>query len=71
MVRIGEVRFNRHGSSGNIFFIMGGATSILRRVGLKEEAEEMVKRVTSSGSYKEALEIIGEYVRLVEDDDWY
>ena len=68
MVRVGEVRYNRTRPSGNIFSIMGGASKILRMVGRKSDAEAMVSRVTSSQSYEEALAIIGEYVRLVEDD---
>lgn len=68
MVRVGEVRYNRAGPSGNIFSIMGGASKILRTVGRKSDVEAMASRVTSSQSYEEALAIIGEYVRLVEDD---
>ena len=69
MMRVGEVRFNRSGSSGNIFCIMGGASKILRHCGMKDRADEMVNRVTACGSYDEALEVIGEYVRLIEDDE--
>lgn len=68
MVQVGEVRYNRTGPTGNIFSIMGGASKILSTVGRKSAAEDMVNRVTKSGSYEEALAIIGEYVRLVEDD---
>ena len=66
MIRVGEVRFCRNGSSGNVYAIMGGAIKILRRVGMYDKAKEMVDRVTSSGSYDDALKIIGEYVNLVE-----
>ena len=71
-MKIGTVYFDRSGSSGNIFVVMGGASAILRRLGKKDKADEMINRVTSSGSYDEALGIIGEYVNLVEvggDDD--
>ena len=74
MMKIGTVYFDRSGSSGNIYAVMGGASAILRRLDKRDKADEMVKRVTSSGSYDEALGIIGEYVNLVEvggDDDEY
>lgn len=48
---------------GNIYAIMGTAARILRRNGMREEADEMFKRVTSSGSYEEALGIVSEYVQ--------
>ena len=35
---------------------------------MKEQAEEMKKRVCSSGSYEEALGIIGEYVNITSED---
>ena len=65
-MRVGEVSFCRNGSSGNVYCIMGGAIKILRRVGRYDDAKEMVDRVTNSGSYENALSIIGEYVNLVE-----
>lgn len=50
------------GHDGNIFSIMGRASRLLKRAGMREEADEMFKRVTSSGSYDEALRIVSEYV---------
>ena len=50
------------GEDGNIFAIMGRASGLLKEAGQKAEAEEMINRVTSSGSYDEALGIISEYV---------
>lgn len=50
------------GEDGNIFAIMGRASGLLKEAGQKAEAEEMIGRVTSSGSYDEALGIISEYV---------
>lgn len=50
------------GSNGNIFNLLGIAGKALKANGMKEEADEMYKRVTSSGSYYEALGIITEYV---------
>lgn len=63
------------GQDGNIFNLIGIAARTLRENGMREEATEMTKRVTSSGSYSEALGIIGEYVHITsvdedEDEDW-
>ena len=50
------------GHDGNIFAIMGTAAGLLRRAGMKDEAAEMIDRVTSCGDYNKALNIISEYV---------
>ena len=50
------------GRDGNIFSILGRAARLLKGAGQKDQAEEMFRRVTSSGSYEEALHIISEYV---------
>ena len=42
------------GEDGNIFNLMGIASRILKKAGLREEAEEMIKRIQNSGSYHEA-----------------
>ena len=60
------VCFDRLGESGNIFWIMGQASRELKNFGRNDEANEMIERVTHSGSYSEALQIIGEYVVLAE-----
>lgn len=52
------------GEDGNIFFIMGRAQKVLRRIGKGSEAEEMVNRVYASDSYSKALGIIQEYVNF-------
>lgn len=56
------------GENGNIFNLAGIAAGTLREHGLKEQAEEMKSRVCSSGSYEEALCIIGEYVNFTSGD---
>lgn len=53
------------GQDGNIFNLAGIAERAMRKHGLAEQAEEMKGRVFSSGSYTEALSIIGEYVSIV------
>ena len=50
------------GQDGNIFGIMGQASRLLKRAGMKEQADEMFNRVTACGDYHEALNIISEYV---------
>ena len=59
------------GQDGNIFNLMGIASKTLRRNGMADEAKEMVSRITASGSYYEALNIIEEYVNItsVNDED--
>ena len=46
----------------NIFAILGRASALLKRAGMKDQADEMFQRVTASGSYEQALNIISEYV---------
>lgn len=53
------------GEDGNIFNLMARAARTLRENDLSEEAKEMRERITSSGSYDEALGIIGEYVNII------
>lgn len=48
---------------GNIFSIMGRASALLREAGQGDQAKEMAGRVTSAGSYDEALRIVSEYVQ--------
>lgn len=53
------------GQDGNIFNLMGIASRTLKRNGMRDEAEEMVDRITNgASSYDEALCIIGEYVNI-------
>ena len=59
------------GCDSNIFNLMGIASRTLKQNGMADEAKEMCSRVTSSGSYCEALNIIGEYVNITGDDEEY
>lgn len=54
------------GQDGNIFHLVGIAARTLREHGLKDLAKEMTDRVFASGSYGEALCIIGEYVNITD-----
>lgn len=57
------------GEDGNIFYLVGIAAKTLRRNGMSAEATEMTAKVFGSGSYEEALGIIGEYVNITSVDD--
>lgn len=54
------------GADGNIFNIMGIASKSLKRSGLHEGSEEMIKRITNSKSYDDALCIVQDYIDPVE-----
>jgi len=56
------------GANGNIFNLMGIASRTLKAAGMREQANQMYQRITASGSYGEALNIIGEYVNFTEAD---
>ena len=57
------------GQDGNIFNLVGIASRTLKRNGLSAEAAEMTEKVFNSGSYEEALDIIGEYVNITSIDE--
>ena len=57
------------GQDGNVFNIIGIASRTLKENGMSEEAKEMSSRVFASGSYAEALSIIGEYVNITSSED--
>ena len=50
------------GDNENIFSVLGAASRLLCRVGMKQEAAEMKERVWSCHSYEEARAIIDDYV---------
>lgn len=60
-----ELIYDSRGESGNIFWILGQVRRILqqRRITAYNELWERVQR---AGSYKEALDIIGEEVTLID-----
>lgn len=57
------------GEDGNVFNLLGIASKTLRRNGMAEQAVEMRDRICASGSYDEALCIIGEYVNITDSDE--
>ena len=54
------------GADGNIFNLMGIASRTLKEHGMAEEAKEMCQRVRESGSYYDALAIMGESFSLMK-----
>lgn len=57
------------GEDGNIFNLMGIASRTLRDHGMGEQAKEMSERIRASGSYDEALNVIGEYVNITSAEE--
>ena len=57
------------GQDGNVFNLIGIASRTLRRNGMAGQAKEMTDRAFASGSYHEALNIIGEYVNITSVDE--
>ena len=51
------------GQDGNIFYILGRATALLRRNGFADEISEMTNRVTACTCYNEALVVISGFVQ--------
>ena len=52
------------GEDGNVFNLIGKVSKTLKRAGQPERAREMAERTFKSGSYNEALAIMGEYVEI-------
>ena len=59
--------YESNGPTANIFSIIGNCQKILKKQNRPEEAKEVFTRVNNSQSYEEALEIIGEYVELIDE----
>lgn len=53
------------GTDGNVFALIGKASTALKDTGLKDEAKEMTNKVFACGSYNEALQIIMNYVEVI------
>ena len=56
------------GADGNVFNLIGICSRALKTAGYHEKALEMANRVTSSGSYEEALAIMCEYIEPVDQN---
>ncbi len=57
------------GQDGNIFNLMGIAARTLRENDMEDKAKEMCERIYDSGSYDNALCILGEYVNITAMDE--
>ena len=59
------VEFDPHGHSGNIYWILGEVSKIMRRQQRIIAFNDLRDRVFEAQSYEEALKIIGEEVTLI------
>ena len=62
-----KVIFDRNGETGNIFYIMGMTYASLLQEGRRQDAEARQNKVMEQHSYEDALEVIAEFVDLVEE----
>lgn len=61
-----KVVFDSHRPSGNIFAVLALTQMALRKARRPTDYNECRDRVLASGSYTEALDIIREYVDLID-----
>ena len=62
MILSDKPKMQLEGMDGNIYFILGSASILLKENNMEQEAQEMWDRILDSKSYNEALAIISEYV---------
>lgn len=65
-----KIHINFDSPDGNIFTVLAHAANAMKAYGIidaKEKAAKMRERVTSSEGYEEALDIIREYVDIIEE----
>ena len=62
------IRFHSRGQSGNIFHILCLVRREMQKQRRITEYNDLRDRVYNSGSYREALAIIREYVELIDLD---
>lgn len=60
------IEYNSKGETGNIFWIVAALLREMRKQRRIAEYNDIRDRVFAAGSYKEALEIIGEVADLVD-----
>ena len=65
------IHFQSRHKSGNIFWLIGAAQVELRKQYRITDYNNMRDRVMSSDSYKDALNIMREYVDLIDNDGVY
>ena len=59
------VEYDPYGQSGNIYWILGAVSAIMRKQRRIIDYNNLRDRVFEAQSYDEALEIIGEEVTLI------
>ena len=59
------------GADDNIFNLMGIASRTLKANDMEAQAKEMCAKIRASGSYDEALCILGEYVNVCSAEDMH
>ena len=64
-----ELRYNSRGETGNIYWILGELSRIMRSQNQISAYNEIRDRVFKAQSYQEALEIIGEVVTLIDENE--
>jgi len=62
-----ELRYDSRGETGNIYWILGELSRIMRSQNQISVYNEIRDRVFKAQSYQEALEIIGEVVTLIDE----
>ena len=60
------VEYDPHGHTGNIYWILGEVSAIMRKQRRYTDFNTLRDRVFEAQSYEEALQTIGETVNLVE-----
>ena len=63
------IRYNSVGETGNIFSILYHVNKALTKIGRKEDYKTIYERVQKCTSYKQALQVINEYVTLIDDEN--
>lgn len=61
------VHFNSRAESGNIFHILARVRAVMQRERRISEYNDLWQQVQESGSYEEALKIIGRHVPIADD----
>ena len=63
------IQFQSTKESGNIFWILGAVSAVMKKQRRITEYNTMRDRVFEAKSYEEALAIIREYVELIDLDN--
>ena len=61
------IHFNSRAESGNIFHVLARVRDVMRKGRRITEFNDMWQEVQNSGSYEDALTIIGRHVPLIDD----